>query len=435
MVIRPLEDFSQLPNVQEPLKRPEKGVWIKDQDFLTSFEFLQVFYDPNKLPERQVLRVDYSVNSEFTVDESKEVLIVEKAEDRPNDTVLLFGFAPEYGVKRQLVRPYTMLQKFNFDEFSTIENTRVLEENISCLNLQLSNQNHVFKVLTVSPGGYCYWLASNAKFRLTSVANYLTDFEGYNSKTVPCDYPAVEADKYQLYFRLKFDCQEATTALVRLKNIDPYVLRHLRYKFVTLPADGVLVSQEHEGVHVNKHESTMIVSSYLRVELKTASRYYLLLEGVLPFSLPEGSMEIEVLLKTAGATFELVEQVEPLRYVEKYNPNKYGVICREKLFTNIDNVATVHFQLVSGEMAGGGGSAPPAADKKAGKKGGKEEAQPEVVESELKEKRPIKLELYHGDKLISSDFGYNEALLSNVCLKSTKGVDSAYYLQASFDLR
>jgi hypothetical protein len=30
LVIRPLEDFSQLPNIQDPLKRPEKGVWIKD---------------------------------------------------------------------------------------------------------------------------------------------------------------------------------------------------------------------------------------------------------------------------------------------------------------------------------------------------------------------------------------------------------------------
>ena len=283
--------------------------------------------------------------------------------------MLLFGFAPEYGAKKWLIRPYTMLQKFNFDEFNTIDSTAALDDNISCLSLKLSNQNHVFKVLTLSRGGYCYWLASNSKFRLSSVAGYLTDFEGYTSKTIPCDYAAVEAEKYQLYFRLKFDCQEATTALVRLKNIDPYIFKSLRYKLVTVPVDGSM-AQEHEGVHLNKNESTMIVSSYLRVELKAGIRYYLLLEGILPFNLPEGSMEIEVLLKSAGANFELVEQVEPLRYVEKYNPNKYGVICREKLFTSGDNVATIYFQLVSGEV-GSGGSAPPAADKKKKKKGGK----------------------------------------------------------------
>jgi hypothetical protein len=73
--------------------------------------------------------------------------------------------------------------------------------------MKLSNQNHVFKVLTVSKGGYCYWISSNAKFRLASVASYLTDFEGYTGKSVQCDYPAVEAEKYNMYFRLKFDCQ------------------------------------------------------------------------------------------------------------------------------------------------------------------------------------------------------------------------------------
>lgn len=49
--------------------------------------------------------------------------------------------------------------------------------------------------------------------------------------------------------------------------------------------------------------------------------------------------------------------------------NKYGLICRERLFTNNDNVATVYFQLVNGEVGVGGGA---PVDKKAGKKGGKE---------------------------------------------------------------
>jgi hypothetical protein len=95
-----------------------------------------------------------------------------------------------------------------------------------------------------------------------------------------------------------------------------------------------------------------------------------LLEGILPFNILDGSIEIEVLLKTAGATFELVEQVEPCRYIEKYNPNKYGLICREKLFTNSDCVATIYFQLINGEVVNGG--IPVSTDKKAGKKGGKE---------------------------------------------------------------
>jgi hypothetical protein len=84
---------------------------------------------------------------------------------------------------------------------------------------------------------------------------------------VQCDYPAVEADRYNMYFRLKFDCQESTTAIIRLKNIDPYVLRNLRYRLLKVPTDNSYMSYEHEGIHQNKYEKTMIVSSYLRLLL------------------------------------------------------------------------------------------------------------------------------------------------------------------------
>lgn len=176
MTIKPLDDFSAIPNAIDPLNRNEKGVWVKDEDFLASFQYLQIFYDPNKLAEKQVCRVEYSVNSEFTIDENKEVLILEKDQARTTDTTLVFGFSPEFGTKSASIKPYTMLQKFNFEEFSTIESSPALQDNISCFMMKLSNSNHVFKILTLSKGGYCYWISSNAKFRLTSIAGYLTDF-------------------------------------------------------------------------------------------------------------------------------------------------------------------------------------------------------------------------------------------------------------------
>lgn len=70
--------------------------------------------------EKQVTKVDYSASNEFTVDENKEVLILEKQEGRKEDTTLLFGFSAEYPKNQLKIKPYTMLQKFNFDEFSTV---------------------------------------------------------------------------------------------------------------------------------------------------------------------------------------------------------------------------------------------------------------------------------------------------------------------------
>lgn len=36
--------------------------------------------------------------------------------------------------------------------------------------------------------------------------------------------------------------------------------------------------------------------------------------------------------------------------MEKYIPNKYGLICRERLFVPADTVATLLFQIVEAEV-------------------------------------------------------------------------------------
>jgi hypothetical protein len=61
------------------------------------------------------------------------------------------------------------------------------------------------------------------------------------------------------------------------------------------------------------------------------------------------------------------EQVEPVKFVEKYVPNKYGLLCKERIFTNNDNSATITVKLGEFEEIQGGGGAG-----KAAKKGGKD---------------------------------------------------------------
>ena len=38
--------------------------------------------------------------------------------------------------------------------------------------------------------------------------------------------------------------------------------------------------------------------------------------------------------------FDLVENVEPLEYVDKYNPTKYGIIFKEKLFVAEETICS-----------------------------------------------------------------------------------------------
>lgn len=152
--------------------------------------------------------------------------------------------------------------------------------------LNLSNQNHVFKIMTVSRGGYCYWISSNTKFKLSSIAGYLTEFEGYTSKSFPCEYPAVEAEKYTIFFRGKVMADEQGVAILRLKGIDASLMKFLRYRVI----DESPKSNMFEGVNDNKEERTLIVSSYLRLELKPKTTTYVVLEGIFPVNIPEGTL-------------------------------------------------------------------------------------------------------------------------------------------------
>lgn len=62
--------------------------------------------------------------------------------------------------------------------------------------------------------------------------------------------------------------------------------------------------------------------------------------------------------------------------MEKYSPNKYGLICKERIFTNSDNNASITVKLAQFEEIQGGGG---GAAGKAAKKGGKDQATSELI--------------------------------------------------------
>lgn len=60
------------------------------------------------------------------------------------------------------------------------------------------------------------------------------------------EYPAVEAERYNVFFRVRLEAGEGdNTVIVRLKNIDPYILKKLRYKFITIPPDNQYIDTKH----------------------------------------------------------------------------------------------------------------------------------------------------------------------------------------------
>ena len=115
-----------------------------------------------------------------------------------------------------------------------------------------------------------------------------------------------------------------------------------------------------------RSERVLLASEYSRLVVEEGKQYYLIVEAHSKENIPDGALDLMILSKEEGLLVEQKEQVEPVKYVEKYTPNKYGLICRERVFCNADTPATLTFRLADFEEG------QPAAGK-AAKKGGKEE--------------------------------------------------------------
>ena len=136
-----------------------------------------------------------------------------------------------------------------------------------------------------------------------------------------------------------------------------------------------------------------------------------------------------ILSKDEGLTVEQKEQVEPVKYVERYLANKYGLICRERVFCNSDIPTTLTFRLAAFEEG-------QAAAGKGAKKGGKEEGSVELIDKPYIGSKTLLLTVKNKEKVLYEATGVNEVTVPHLRFLSTKNnPDSEYYIELCFDLR
>lgn len=445
--IKPLEDFSTLPNIKEPMKRGVGGTWILDKDFISCFEYLQIFYNPVKLCNHKVINVQPTEAFELTNNSDCEVVVIEENVDGTLDTNALFQgqflpfivtFSPMKAVNGPLVpSPYCIVQKFQFDNLETVKNFRTLKENIDSLHILLENKNHVFRIMVNSPLGYTIWLSCLNSFKVMSISDYLTKYEGFTSKCFNIEYPALDKERYHLYFKYKIsNIEKSHNLIIRIKtSSETYLLKYLRFRLTDLQQslnDSQLEGVQHEGVYLYPEEQVQELLDYNKFFIKQGSSYTLLLESRLPNSFPEGQFEVEILYK-GSLNIDIIENLEPFEYMDRYQPNKYGIIFRERLFLTEELHCTLCLRLTQ-MLAKDPSSVNPK--EKSNKKPNANENDSNQ-EIEMSEKRLIFFELFENERLITQIQGINTAILAQLCLKPNKdeSLNRNYYLQARFELR
>lgn len=197
---------------------------------------MQILYNPNAFPHKKIEAVESKRSSNFTYDESKEILVVEKVEEEKGHVRLLLGFSYQKS-PRDIFSPYTLVQKFDFDSFRATSTVVALNSDISSKLIELNNQNSVFKLYTMSRGNANFWISADSPFRMMSIADYLTEYEGYSKKNLTIEYPPIESKTYYPLARLRLrqEGEGGNTVLVKFVSVKEELMNCINYRLVSIP--------------------------------------------------------------------------------------------------------------------------------------------------------------------------------------------------------
>jgi hypothetical protein len=82
----------------------------------------------------------------------------------------------------------------------------------------------------------------------------------------------------------------------------------------------------------------------------TDQGYIIVIEGVMPYNTNEGQLVIDMATNQEGMDLVEIQSCEPLEYIDKYVPSKYGIIFKEKIIVQpIDHTAiSLNIKLLKG---------------------------------------------------------------------------------------
>lgn len=148
---------------------------------------------------------------------------------------------------------------------------------VDSVKVRKKNENSVFRITGYCPTSYAIGIASNAKFRITSVSQYLVDYERWQEHAFNIEYKALEKNRFLVLAKIKIQGEASgQDVIARLSpETDKNLRKYLRCRIVKLPAEpGVMETQAFdEGVYYNKDVVAYPDKEYLHFVHQAGERY------------------------------------------------------------------------------------------------------------------------------------------------------------------
>ena len=132
--------------------------------------------------------------------------------------------------------------------------------------------------------------------------------------------------------KFEFQVEEAETECVfRVSHTDKYLHSFMRMKVVDRQQRVVDSVRDLTEAHTVNTLNTLTTQK-MTFQPNDGAGYVLLVEGMMPFNVGEGTLSLDVFTNREALALEQVEQLDPLEYTDRFAPNKYGIVFKEKIF-------------------------------------------------------------------------------------------------------
>ena len=352
------EDLSKYnnENIKEPLIKSEGGSWINFSDFNFLFNTFLVLYNPRNIFKGGDIAVDdnwldykldcFELKDDFTVIKLNKENIEQKEKKyncfiifEPNNDRTLQG--------KDKIDNYIILDLFD-EENNQISKNITMNKFYSTHVIENLNGNYSYYIIIKGGiyhfGFYLQFYSEAHSIENMSYQNYLGQILDYKILNFKFEHPYISNENFYLLTRLHLCPNNSSEENINENSNekqdwgDVQIMFNIKYPIKYLKKFMRIYIQKEEAEE-NKYNKGKEVFINEQIHLEEGNYLIAIYFQNLESTVKENSGEINIVYSNKNYIINQIENIDYYEIEDKYKPNKYNIVFKEKIFA-CDNIFT-----------------------------------------------------------------------------------------------
>ena len=342
-------------DIKDPLNKSEGGSWINFSDFNFLFNTFLVLYNPKNIFKGGDISVDdnwldykldcFELKDDFTVIKLNKENIEQK--DKKYNCFIIFEPNNDRSLPgKDKIDNYIILDLFD-EENNQISKNITMNRFYSTHVIENLNGNNSYYIIIKGGiyhfGFYLQFYSEAHSIENMSYQNYLSQILDYKIVNFKFEHPYISNENFYLLTRLHIvpnnSNEENNNETNEKMNLGDFVIMfNIKYpiKYLKKFMHIYIQKEENEDDKYNKGKEVFINEL---IHLEEGNYLIAIYFQNLESTVKENTGEISIVYSNKNYIINQIENIDYYEIEDKYKPNKYNIVFKEKIFA-CDNIYT-----------------------------------------------------------------------------------------------